>query len=334
MFRDGIELRTDDNINFLLSHGALGDVIASLPAIKWARENHTLDLRMTVWAPRHLVELVDHLIGQQGLKVQPLDEFEMVRKKGHDEFAGSCVINSTLKGTVTRNRYDMVDFAFATLLDRQPMTERERSYVQGRRLIYPAIEGRYVVVPVGATNKASTFKAEVLGPFLEWLVAHETKPVLVGKPGATGVVMMDGDKPHPLTVHDEVDLLPSALLKECIDMRGKTSLIELRDMCANAQAVVGVDGGTLHLAGTTDVPIVYGCTRVLPWHRSITRRAIRNWRVTHVTPRDLECAGCQSNWTLMFKYDFSNCAYKDFKCTSALHADDFIAATEPYLFSS
>jgi len=88
--------------------------------------------------------------------------------------------------------------------------------------------------------------------------------------------------------------------------------------------VVGIDGGLLHLAGTTAVPIVYGMTHVEPRCRPIVRGGQRNWNVVHVTPRNLGCSGCQSNWTLMFRHDFRFCLYKDYACTSALHAEDFI----------
>ena len=33
MFRDGLELLTEKRVNFVFNHGALGDVICSLPAV-------------------------------------------------------------------------------------------------------------------------------------------------------------------------------------------------------------------------------------------------------------------------------------------------------------
>jgi hypothetical protein len=67
---------------------------------------------------------------------------------------------------------------------------------------------------------------------------------------------------------DEADRHPRAerpaaevVFGECIDLREKTTLLELRDVLGHAAAVVGVDGGTLHLAGTTDVPIVFARAR-------------------------------------------------------------------------
>jgi hypothetical protein len=125
-----------------------------------------------------------------------------------------------------------------------------------------------------------------------------------------------------------VDDLPPKLREWCVDKRDQTTLMELRDWCGHARAVIGVDGGTLHLAGTTEVPIIYGCTRVSPRHRGIVRMDVRNWRLIHIEPRNLECAGCQSNWTLMFGHNFAKCAYGDNLCVEQLHIDDFVDAMQ------
>ena len=110
MFRDGVEIRTEDGINFLLTHCALGDGISSLPAICWARKMHSIDMRMTVWAPEHMLPLFEHLIGGPGLRFMPLHDFKEMLKQGDENFAGACVINTTPPpNTVTRNRFDLVE---------------------------------------------------------------------------------------------------------------------------------------------------------------------------------------------------------------------------------
>lgn len=321
-------LRTEDRINFVLSHGAIGDVISSLPAICWARKMHSAELKMTAWVAEYQVDLVRHLIGGPLLEVLPLSKWNAMCRAGKGEYAGSNVVNYAVKNQITRNRFDMVDYAFATLLDRQPDEVHERNYPHWAPLGERKIAPDYVVVPVGATNELSTFRAKILAPVLQWLIARGLKPVLTGKRGRTGVVMLQEGKPMPLTVHDNVHDLDPELLAQCEDLRDKTNLMELRDLCGHAALVLGVDGGTLHLAGTTEVPIVYACTRVDPRHRSITRNDEVNWNVVHVTPRELACAGCQSNWTLMFGHDFVNCAYGDAACTHQLHPDDFITAAD------
>lgn len=327
MYRDGKELRTQDHVNFILNHGAIGDMIASLPAIRWARQNHTPDMTMAAWVAPYQVELVRHLIGQPGLDVQPISDFKAVLEKGSDKYAGPAVMNSTFKDQVTRNRTDLVAYSYMTLLDRQIEDVSELNYVSAP-LGPQKIGGDYVVIPVGSTNEASVFHAHVMGPYLEWLLARGLRPVLVGKRGKSEIKMLSAGKHHELVVSDKVNELSPDLFGRCLDLRNKTTLLELRDILGHARLVAGVDGGTLHLAGTTDVPIVYACTRVDPKHRGITRDDEPNKHLVHVTPRDLECAGCQSNWTLMFKFNFAQCGYDDYACTKLLHPDDFIEASE------
>ena len=328
MFRDGTPLRTEDRINFVLSHGALGDMISSLPAVVWARKHQPAELKMAVWVAEYQVDLVTKLVGGPGLEVLPLSKWNEMCKAGAGEYAGANVVNYAIKNTVTRNRFDMVDYSFATLLDRQPWGNNERNYPHTAPLGPRTLDERYAVIPVGATNPLSTFHAKVMGPFLHWLLGQGIRPVLTGKRGRTNVVMMQKGQAMPLVIHDKVNDLDANLLAQCLDLRDKTDLVGLRDLCGYAEVVAGIDGGTLHLAGTTEAPIVYACTRVDPLHRSITRNDEVNWNLIHVVPRELECAGCQSHWTLMFGHDFATCAYGDAKCTELLHPDDFIQAAD------
>lgn len=329
MYRDGIELRTEDRVSFVLSHCALGDGICSLPPIRWARSMHGPELDMQVWCPEHVHPLFSHLIGTPGLRFRPLHDLKDVlkRHKRGDEIKdedapGACVVNYSIKDTITRNKMDMVRFAYATMLDREPDSAEEMNYPSAPLGPRPPIIVPYVVLPVGATNDSTLFHPKTLNPLIEWLLTKGYLPVLTGSKDSK-VHALEKGKPILLVVRDRADELDKALYDRCLDLRNKTTLMELRDLIGHSVAVAGVDGGTLHLAGTTDVPIVYGCTRVAARHRPIYRHSQENWRLKHVEPHDLECAGCQSNWTLMFKYNFANCAYGDHKCAE-LRAEDFI----------
>jgi len=327
MWRDNLEIIEHENVNFLLTHGAIGDMITSLPAVVYARRTHTPALNMNVWAARYQVELIEHLIGRPGINVLPLDEFRFTNEDKSKVGTGSK--NCITPPVVTRNRFDLVDYAYATLLDLQCEADWQRCYPHKAPLgDTPCFADKpYVVFPTGATNAPSVMQPELLAGLIEWAISKGFRPVLVGK-STTDVVMYEEEKPHKLTITDRTDEIRPELLEACLDLRDKTTLMELRDICGYAVAVVGIDGGTLHLAGTTEVPIVYGCTRVDPKHRSIVRHNEKNWKVRHVTPRNLECAGCQSHWTLKFSHDFSKCIYGDALCSKQLCAEDFIKALE------
>ena len=66
MYRNGIELMSEDKMNFVFNHGALGDVICSLPAVVHARRTHSDIMKMKVWAPVWQQELVRHLLAPYG----------------------------------------------------------------------------------------------------------------------------------------------------------------------------------------------------------------------------------------------------------------------------
>lgn len=323
MYRDGKQVLTSHVHSFLLNHGALGDMITSLPAIVHARQNVSDMMVMKVYAPPWQTELVEHLLKPYGkFIVRPITEFPLERAKRADWNGGPNSLNAALHNTHTRNRVHMVDYAFNFLTDSRPENMLQRSYPTAAPLGPKTLEGDYVVFPVGATSDNKLFKASVMGPIMEWCQSKDYSTILVGtKTSHTQVETAAGLE--PIVLRDEVDKLPPAALAKCVDVREKTTLLDLRDILGHARAVVGVDGGTLHLAGTTDTNIIYAMGTTHPRHRYIARNGDPSHKIRYVVPRDLECAGCQSNWP-MSRWDFRGCAYGDSKCVDQLHPDDFI----------
>jgi len=318
MYRNNETLLDVEKMNFVLNHGALGDVITSLPAIVSARRQYPDGVVMRVWAPSWQKELIEHILAPYGeFYVRHYEDFPKAHAQRGEDF-GSVALNQARNNTHTRNRVHMVDYAFNFLLDSQPESMLERSYPTDAPIGPREIPAPYIVFPVGATSENKLFRASVMRPIIEWVGQHGYTPVLVGtKTSHTKVDAPEGM--IPIVMLDEADALPAI----CVDMREKTTLLDLRDLCGHAAAVVGVDGGTLHLAGTTDANIIYGLTTTLPKHRYIARDGNPSYKIRYVGPRDLECAGCQSNWR-MSRQDFRFCAYGDNKCTEQLHPNDFI----------
>lgn len=325
MYRDNAQLLTTKVHNFVLNHGALGDIITSLPAIIQARRaNPSLTLR--VWVPGWQLEFHKHLLAPYGeFEVRDLARFPSKAAERKGSGIGPLSMNAAIKNTHTRNRVHMVDYAFGCLTDSRPESMWERSYPT----LAPLGEAKigspdgYIVFPVGATSDNRLFRASVMVPILQWCVENGYKPVLVGsRESRTNAQTADG-KLERLVIRDQADLIPQSLLFECTNLIDKTTLLELRDICGYAAAVVGVDGGALHVAGTTDTNIIYATTTALPKHRYIARGGNPSHRIRYIGPRDLECAGCQSNWT-MTQFDFRFCAYGDNLCAEKLHPEDFI----------
>lgn len=325
-YRDNTELVFDTKHNFVLNHGALGDAITSLPALIHARTNRSNLVAMTVWCGAWQIDLFKHLLAPYGeFRFRDIKEFPAKAADRKDWNGGPVSLNAPPFNVATRNRVHMVDFAFMFLIDAKPDTMAQRSYPVLAPLGPRVIAEKYVVFPVGATSENKLFKAKVMRPVMEWVLAQGMKPVITGTKTSHTHVEEDGVL-KPITLIDETALLPKEIVEQCIDMREKTTLLELRDLLGHAEAVVGVDGGTIHLAGTTDTNIVYALTTTHPRHRYIPRFGDPNYKIRYVGPRDLECAGCQSNWVLVQHHDFRRCPYDDNICVSQLHHEDFINA--------
>jgi predicted lipopolysaccharide heptosyltransferase III len=97
---------------------------------------------------------------------------------------------------------------------------------------------------------------------------------------------------------------------------GEFDLAELRALVGRAALYIGGDSGPLHIAGTTQAPVValYGPTlpvRSAPWRDpAIPTEAVER--------ADLECRPC----------DQRHCVHTDFRCLTSLTADSVVAAAE------
>jgi ADP-heptose:LPS heptosyltransferase len=104
-----------------------------------------------------------------------------------------------------------------------------------------------------------------------------------------------------------------------VDLRNKTSIEELASICGKAKAVVGMDSGPIHLAGTTSVPIVCAFTSIFPEYRVPYREKGEFYPVT----ADIPCIGCESDWESHY-WNFEKCYLKTIDCCNLLGSDKFI----------
>ncbi len=323
MYRNREQIITNDDHNFVLNHGALGDVISSLPPIAFARQMYP-SMKMIVWCPPWQTDLLAHLLAPYGeFEFKDVTKFPQKRADRVAANMGPLSLNTAVSSSHTRCRVHMVDYAYNFLINAQPESMEQRSYLTKAPLgPRPKIEGDYVVFPVGATSNNKLFKASVMGPILVWCLENGYRPVIVGTKTSHTQTEMNGEM-KPIVIREESQMIAKNIFGRCLDMREQTTLLQLRDILGHARAVVGVDGGTLHLAGTTDTAIVFASGTTLPKHRYIPRHGNPEFKIRYVGPRDLECTGCQSNWPLVTLH-FTECAYGDNKCMDLLHPDDFI----------
>ena len=330
MRRGGKEIITHTDHRFIINNGALGDMITSLPAIIFAMQNVNPEVKLTAYVPPWQVDLVRHLLAPYGaitigsMNDVPVTAADRQARWGEDV---STSINGAFKNTFTRNRCHMTDYAFNFLLDARPESMAQRNYPTAAALGARTIIGPYVVFPTGATSDNKLLRASVMAPIIEWVDNNGYVPVLVGTKMSFTRAQMGDKLGEQLVIRDEVDKLPDGVRAKCVDLREQTTLLELRDLAGYAAAVVSVDGGTTHLAGTTDTNIVYAMGTTLPSHRYVTRQGDPHHKIKYIGPRNLECAGCQSR-AVLTRWDFRFCPFSDNICMSLLHPDDFVAGLQ------
>jgi ADP-heptose:LPS heptosyltransferase len=170
------------------------------------------------------------------------------------------------------------------------------------------LEGkRYAVITTGVTTPSRNIKPEYYNMIIDHVIAKGLTPVFLGK-RVTGT----GNQRNIHTVYsDQVNY------KLGVDLLDKTSLMQAASIMSRAAFVVGHDNGLLHLAGCTEVPIVFGYNLASPEHREPVRQIGKVYNV-HLEHKDLACTFCQSNTNFVIGYNFRQCFYADLKCMDLL----------------
>lgn len=179
------------------------------------------------------------------------------------------------------------------------------------------IDGKYAIITTMFTSPTRVLPASEVNKITDNLVQRDIKPIFVGQK-ATPHQVKDGGYIKANDV-EGIDYSVG------IDLRNKTSLLELLKLMEKAEMVIGVDNGLLHLAAMTDVYIIGGFTTVDPEHRLPYRHNVKGWNYATVTPDEsLNCRFCQSKWKFDIGQDFTKCFYNDIKCTTQMTAEKFL----------
>jgi len=183
-----------------------------------------------------------------------------------------------------------------------------------------AIELPWVEPPFAVPDlliHATTTRAAKLWPLAHWqelLAWCEAQNLLVGLVGSAPALQREQYNAGDV----ETELLASTAL---IDLRGKTSLIQLAGACRAARAVISVDAGPLHIAaamGTPTLAIVgndadgVGASPIRLW---MPRSANASRTVSSHS-----CAGCAE---LRFRNDA--CVIEGHPCLASVRPDQVIA---------
>ncbi len=125
-------------------------------------------------------------------------------------------------------------------------------------------------------------------------------------------IIQIGNKDMDVIVGDEKERL--------IDARDLFSLQQVKELISHATLFLGTDAGPLHIAATTQTPIVSFFS--IAHHKLRMPLRDPNCYFKPITPQ-IDCYGCQSNFSAM---DSWHCKRGDYACTSSFDTNQALEA--------
>jgi ADP-heptose:LPS heptosyltransferase len=298
-----------DKTIYSLNSAAVGDLIAAAPSVKYAIEKfHKIaDYRVAIFPD---FKEIFHFV--------PQDKIIDAGGKYPDNYAIRYLNNMDQKASVCRmtpSRMKLTHYGSINLLARV-ISDYEARYIP----FLPADISHYgvdfskaVVIITTYRDKQRVIPADQIKKIAEYVESKGLTPVYVGRRGKISIwknnlAMSDFEYPG-----------------FGVDLMDKTTLSELASIMGASRAVVGMDSGPIHVAFTTDVPVVAGFTVVYPQYRIPYRGRAKT---ASVVPNIL-CNFCESDWSLNF-WNFSKCprGLELAECVTKMTADKFIAGLE------
>ena len=306
-----LSVKTLDAFSFVFNTFAMGDVIASVPVVKYMIEKfYTNQNTYRVVAKKSFRDLF-HFIPDHNF----LDYDNKENLWGIPNGFAIGALNRKNEQRLTRitpKSIHLTDYASLAFCDRLiPRSELNYvSLIPTNLSKFPINFSRAVILVSTYRDQTRSWRNESILETAEWIKKNGFIPVFVGK---TNVEQDLSDAHRPKTS------LPDDLSDYGMDLRNKTNLRELYTIFTQAKAVCGVDSGPIHLAGTTNVPIICGYTSVAAEHRI----PIRKYGMTYDISVDIPCINCESRWRTNY-WNFENCFTKTEDCSKLLTSDKFI----------
>lgn len=300
-----MSLKFADKTVYCLNGAAVGDLVAAAPSVKWAIDNfhQEKDYRVALFP-----EFKDIFPFVPNEKVIPVtteyDPAYAVRKLNLDGGGGNIC-------RLTPSRFKLTQYASIGLLGRVLSDECLR-YVPLQEVDvsrYGVDFSKAVVFVTTYRDVIRAWRGEEIVEVARYVHSKGFTPVFVGKTGAISIwkTLAVSDFTYP---------------GFGVDLTNQTSLLEMTTIMAKSKAVFGMDSGPIHLAFTTNTPVIAGFTSVDPGLRVPLRKA----RTITVIP-SIPCRFCQSDWSLDF-WNFTKCprGQAEPDCAKQMKSDVFIKA--------
>lgn len=296
-------------MNFIFVNGGMGDYITWMTPIRWLASQATW-IRGTLVVPNYFIELAQYwLRDYPEWKVQTYRELKELPNADTAPFRGPMNLqNEALNATGAH----LSTCGWVYFVNKEGPPPGWEHYSQFRpvdlaKVELPELPERYAVLTTGITTNSRKIPGHYWNPIIEHLRERGLTPVFLGKSE-----IETGNAKNIRTQYS-----PEVRFDLGLDLRNKTSLMQAAAVLRGAAVVIGHDNGLLHLAGCTDVPIVFGYNLASPQHREPSRPHGRTYNVA-LTHEELACNFCQSNTNFLIGYNFRECFYSDLKCIHML----------------
>jgi hypothetical protein len=308
-----------DKTVYCLNSAAVGDLIASAPALKFVIDSYHTNGKFKS----------DYKVGIYPdfkclFPFVPDENFADVGVNYPENFAvkylNAIKVDNKNNGLhpltcrMTPSRLKLTHYACINLLGRI-LPDFDLKYVPLPKVDisrYNVDFTKAVIIVTTYRDKQRSILPEEILKISEYVAAKGLTPVYVGKRGGISIwkTLAKCDFEYP---------------GYGVDLRDDTSLLELASIMSVSKAVVGMDSGPLHLAFTTSVPVVCGFTTVAPEMR-IPYRGLSK---TYAVVPEIFCNFCESHWMLSL-WDFNKCPRQMelAECITKMTAKKFIFGLE------
>ena len=310
-------MRALDPTCFMLNSIAMGDVIASAPVIRYMVENFYPDHKNYKLCLKMSFRPFFKFVPDDNI----LDFDEKDNMWGIPQGYSIATLNKKVEPRLTRltpKHMHLSQFAglqmSSRIIDKSLLNYEPLDLVDVSK--FGIDFSKAVVLITSYRDVTRMWKNDSILGFAEFLKSRGFIPVFIGK--------SDMDSTHGDNIKTKISL-PEDISEYGVDLRNKTSIVELASIMSKSRAVCGIDSGPIHLAGTTPVPIICGYTSVSPEYRI----PIREYGITIPIEPELHCIGCESKWHSSY-WNFENCFYKTAECVNMMTTDKFIDAFKKY----
>ncbi len=293
---------------FMINSIAMGDVIASVPVIKYMIDNFYKDPATYLVIAEEMFRPFFHFV--------PDSCFHRFEDKANEwsippSFAVAA-LNQPVVKSLTRptprhmslGQFSAIKFANRILEDKDlryiPLIDVDVSRF--------GVDFSKAVILVSSHRDATrAWHAESILETAAYIEKRGYIPVFIGK----------------TDMNLDTHLVPKTYLPNDlnigVDLRNHTTIPELAAIMKRSKAVCGIDSGPIHLAGTTDTTIICGYTSILPEHRIPVRTKGKTYSILP----DIPCIGCESRWMSHF-WNYEKCYLQHIECCKEMKSNLFI----------